>query len=66
MAQQVKITIPRDRTKPVKTEVNGCQGTSCSDLTKTIESALGTVTSTEATAEMYEKPEQQHELQRGT
>lgn len=49
--QTVEITIAPDGTPTIK--VNGIRGSSCKDITKTVEKALGTVKSDKPTAEMY-------------
>ena len=50
----IKITIdPQGKTK---IEVDGIKGSSCEEITKGIENALGTVTSRKQTAEAFDQP----------
>lgn len=51
--QIVEITIAPDGTPTI--QVNGIAGQSCKDVTKTVERALGTVTSDKPTQEYYLK-----------
>jgi hypothetical protein len=52
--QQVIITIAPDGSPTIK--VNGVPGKSCKDVTKTVERALGSVTSDKPTQEMALPP----------
>jgi hypothetical protein len=49
--QQVIITIAPDGSPTIK--VNGITGQSCKDVTKTVERALGNVTSDKPTQDMF-------------
>lgn len=51
--QQVEITIAPDGSPTIK--VNGVPGPSCKDVTKTVEKALGKVTSDKPTMDMNMK-----------
>lgn len=53
MKAPVEVVIEIDQTGKVTTEVNGCTGSGCENLTKAIEDALGTVESTERKQEFY-------------
>lgn len=55
--QELEITITPDG--EVKIEVKGVKGSSCVDLTKDIEEALGTVKARENTSEFYQQETQQ-------
>lgn len=48
----IEITFDVDGTSQI--HVNGTKGSSCKDLTKTFEKALGTVVSDKKTAEFYQ------------
>ena len=54
---EIRVTI--DKAGNVRMEVNGVKGTSCLDITKAIEEALGNEVEREMTAEAYEETDQQ-------
>lgn len=58
--QTVTIDIDADGTPTIK--VNGVPGKSCKDITKTVERALGTVTSDKSTPEMYQPEKAQRHV----
>ena len=51
--EEIIILVGKDR--KINLSVAGVKGTSCKDLTKAMEKALGTVTETKGTTEMYEQ-----------
>jgi len=53
MSAQITVEISPEGT--IKLSVNGVKGEACTDLTKKLEEALGTTTSSTPTKEMYEK-----------
>jgi hypothetical protein len=55
--QTIKVLIPKDG--KVSIFVNGVSGSSCKELTRNLEEALGKVSSDEPTMEMYARPETQ-------
>lgn len=59
MKQELEITITPDG--EVKIEVKGVKGSSCVDLTKDIEEALGVVTDREHTSEYYQQETDQRQ-----
>jgi hypothetical protein len=56
--QNVTITIAPDGSPTI--QVNGVKGTSCKDVTKAVEKALGKVARDKPTPEMLEKGELNH------
>jgi hypothetical protein len=50
-----RIIVKIDRKAKVTLEVDGVKGTACTDLTKSLENALGKTTSSVPTGEMYEE-----------
>jgi len=60
----VTILIPADPAQPTTIKVEGVKGDGCEALTRSLESALGKVTSNQRTDEYYERPERQGEFQK--
>jgi hypothetical protein len=54
--QEIIATFPLDDSKPDTIAVNGVKGEGCKVLTQGLEAALGDVTASDATEEMYESP----------
>lgn len=51
--EEIIITI--DKTGKSKVTVNGVKGASCTDLTKKLESAMGSIVADKKTAEFYQE-----------
>lgn len=62
MQKQPEVVIDIDPTGKVKIEVNGAAGTSCENLTRGIEQALGSVESHELKPEYYKPVQQQQRV----
>lgn len=60
---EIEITFDLDGTSEIK--VNGIKGTSCKDITKPFEKALGTIDSDKKTSEFYQVEDNKNKLRRG-
>lgn len=61
MAEKIIVRVSKKGATTI--EVAGVKGTACTDLTKSLEKALGSATASVPTNEMYEEPPMEHTQQ---